>query len=175
MEISDYIKRRFGAAFIDSVLLGSTCVLLHFPMFVLTKILPIPVFMNWVWSVVLLLLFGFIALIKDGPIDISPLAGQSIGKKIFHLKVTKLDGKTPISFSESVARNLPMGAPYFWMAGLWLAQLIPFVGGWISLGMFVLGFFGITGITAYEAFLVFKDAENRRWGDRQAVSRVVDE
>lgn len=175
MEISDYIKRRFGAAFIDSVMLGAVCVLLHVPMALLIKILPIPSFMNYVWSVFLLLLFGAITLFKDGPIDLPMLPGQSIGKKVFNLKVTKLDGKTPISFRESLARNLPIAVPYFWMSGLWLVQIIPVVGWYLFIGMFILGVFGITGVAGYEAFLVFRDPENRRWGDRQAGSRVVDE
>ena len=175
MELSDYLKRRLGAAFIDSVLMGSICVLLHVPMVLVIKILPIPSFMNYVWSMILLLLFGSVALLKDGPFELGTLTGQSIGKKVFNLKVTKLDGKTPISYAESISRNLPLGVPYFWMAGLWVAQIVPVVGWYLFLGLFFLGFLGISGITLYEGFLLLKDPEHRRWGDRQATSRVVDE
>ena len=175
MELSDYLKRRLGAAFIDSVLMGSVCVLLHVPVVLLIKILPIPSFMNNVWSVVLLLVFGAVTLLKDGPFELGPLVGQSIGKKVFNLKVTKLDGTTPITFGESISRNLPLGIPYFWMASLWVVQLIPVIGWYLFLGLFFLGFLGISGINLYEAFLLFKDAEHRRWGDRHAFTRVVDE
>ena len=175
MEISDYLKRRLSAAFIDSVLLGCVCLLLHVPVKMVFWILPIPRFVFSICSILMLVLFGALTLLKDGPIDIGPLAGQSIGKKMFNLKVTRLDGTTLITFKDSIARNIPMATPYFWMAGLWIAQALPFIGPTLTIAMFFLGFFAVSGMFAYEAFLLFKDPEHRRWGDRQAGSRVVDE
>ncbi|MBF0501836.1 MAG: RDD family protein [Candidatus Riflebacteria bacterium] len=170
----DYMKRRFLAAFIDSVFVGAVCILLHIPW----KILPLPGIVFQALSIMTFLCGGLIILLKDGPYTLGILDGQSPGKQQMRLRVTKLDGKTPADWKDSVARNLPLALPYFWSSGLVILQMLPipgFINWFIMLIAGLGGMIAVTAVVAYESWMIYKDPENRRWGDHKAVTRVVEE
>ncbi|MFZ2958492.1 MAG: RDD family protein [Candidatus Ozemobacteraceae bacterium] len=169
----DYLKRRFLAAFIDCVSVGALCVLAHVPW----KILPFPSILFLFLSIMTFLFSGFIILVKDGPYTFGMFEQQTPGKQQMRLRVTKLDGKTPADWNDSVTRNLPLALPFFWAAGLVVLQILPIPGfiNWLIMLVCSLGGMAVlSGITIFECWQIYKDPENRRWGDKKANTRVVE-
>ncbi len=85
--------------------------------------------------------------------------GRSIGKKLFHLQVVRLD-KGPVDLVVSAKRNITLSL------GILLAA-IPLLG-WI-VGMVI-----TVAFTLIEVALIFTDSQGRRLGDRWAATRVVE-
>jgi len=171
MDKIEMLKKRIMACFIDCVLIGSIAIMVHLPL----AILRLPSLINSFFSIMIFLFFGFLLLAKDGPTwAIGPLMGQSPGKKVVGLIVTKLDGKTNISFAESIKRNLPLGLPYAFAIVFQIIGIIPL--DFIRTLLLVLGFLGFLisiGIIGLELLAMYKDPDGRRWGDHQAMTKVV--
>ncbi len=104
--------------------------------------------------------FGILAgllyiLISDGFFN-----GQSLGKKLIGLRVIDVPGGNKIEFKESIIRN-------FLLALALSFSLIPFIGYFLlfTAGLFIYGF---------EIYLIIKNPEGDRLGDRFAYTRVID-
>ena len=86
--------------------------------------------------------------------------GQSPGKHLIGLKVVGIDGDKPITFMESILRNIPFAIAYLFL-------IIPFLG-WIFL--IIIGI----PILLFESYLVCTDEKARRMGDTIAQTMVVE-
>lgn len=114
--------------------------------FLLSIVLPYPVGV----------LLGFIyTLIHDGIKD-----GQSLGKRLFHLKVVHLPERHACTIRESAIRNAPLGVAT-------LFGIIPF-WGWI-----ILILLGIP-LVALEIYLMLTQANGGRLGDVMADTKVIE-
>lgn len=114
--------------------------------FFLSIVLPYPVGV----------LLGFMyTLIHDGLYK-----GQSLGKRVFHLRVMHLKTGEPCTLRESVIRNAPLGVATFF-------SIIPF-WGWI-----ILVLLGIP-LVALEVYLMLTLANGGRLGDVMADTQVVE-
>ena len=165
----ELLKRRLMACFIDCVLIGTLSILAHIPL----RIIGLPQLIEILMSGMIFLFFGFLVLAKDGPTwFIDFLRGQSPGKKAFGIIVVKPDGKTNITFKESIIRNIPLGIPYFIAVFCQAVRIIPFISGFLLFFAF-LGFLVSLVIILVETLLIYKDPEGRRWGDKQAETKVV--
>jgi uncharacterized RDD family membrane protein YckC len=103
-------------------------------------------------------LTGFIyTMIHDG---IPPLKGQSLGKKLFHLRVVNLKNGEPCGLRESVIRNAPLGVAIFF-------GIIPF-WGWIILILLGLP------LVALEIYLMMTLENGGRLGDVMADTKIVE-
>lgn len=101
-------------------------------------------------------LLGFIyTLIHDGIRD-----GQSLGKRLFHLKVIHLPEKNACTIRESAIRNAPLGVAT-------LFGIIPF-WGWI-----ILILLGIP-LVALEVYLMLTQSNGGRLGDVMGDTKVVE-
>ena len=103
-------------------------------------------------------------LFRDG-FDFEPLNRQSLGKKLMGLKTLKLDGG-PVTLGVSGWRN-------------WMFVLVALTGLliWIPILRFfalLIAGFATLLIGAFEVYMVFNDAEGRRWGDTFAGTKVVE-
>jgi len=86
--------------------------------------------------------------------------GQSPGKQLIGLKVVRTDGDLPVTFMESILRNIPFAIVYLFF-------IIPFLG-WI---LFIIA--GLP-ILLFESYLVCTDEKGRRIGDTIAQTMVVE-
>jgi len=86
--------------------------------------------------------------------------GQSPGKQLIGLKVVRADDDLPVTFMESILRNIPFAIVY-------LLFIIPFLG-WILL--IIAG----VPILLFESYLVCTDEKGRRIGDTIAQTMVVE-
>jgi len=101
-------------------------------------------------------LLGFIyTLVHDGLFQ-----GQSLGKRLFHLRTIDLKTNEPCSLRESVIRNSPFGVATFF-------GIIPF-WGWIIL--IILGI----PLVVLELYLMLTLENGGRLGDVMADTRVVE-
>jgi len=98
------------------------------------------------------ILAGGYLLVKDGL-----HSGQSLGKKVFGLRVVNVDMKRPGDITDSVKRNL-----IFFIPGLF--RFVPFLGSLIA-----------TVVFAIELYFIFNDVQGLRWGDNFARTMVVEE
>lgn len=114
--------------------------------FLLSIVLPYPVGV---------LLGFFYTLVHDGIKD-----GQSLGKRLFHLKVIHLKDHKPCTLRESVIRNSPLGVATFF-------AIIPF-WGWI-----ILVLLGVP-LVALEIYLMLTQPNGGRLGDVMADTKVVE-
>ena len=173
-EKMELFQKRLAAGGLDLVLFGSTCIFLHVPLYW---------FNSWIFggsavilsslSSLLFLFFAFLIAAKDGPTwFIAPLQGQSPGKKAIGLIVTKPDGRTNISWEESIKRNSPFCLPYLTGVMCQVFRLVPFISGFLLI-FAMLGLLVAVAIIALEVLLIYKDPEMRRWGDKFADTVVV--
>jgi len=88
------------------------------------------------------------------------LQGQSVGKKIFGVKVVYLPTRTPARHRDSVLRNAPFGL-------VLLLGMMPELG----MGAFLAGAMLVGGV---EAWKVLRDPLGMRLGDDWAETQVVD-
>ncbi|MBE9536789.1 MAG: RDD family protein [Proteobacteria bacterium] len=86
--------------------------------------------------------------------------GQSPGKQLIGLKVVRAESDLPITFMESILRNIPFAIVYLFF-------IIPFLG-WILL--IIIGI----PILLFESYLVCTDEKARRIGDTIAQTMVVE-
>lgn len=101
-------------------------------------------------------LLGFIyTIIHDGL-----FGGQSLGKRIFHLRAVQLADEQPCGLRESVIRNSPLGVAA-------LFGIIPF-WGWI-----ILVILGIP-LMALEIYLMITQPGGSRLGDVMADTKVIE-
>jgi uncharacterized RDD family membrane protein YckC len=154
--------KRIMATFVDLVIIGVLNVLVSMVAFML---LPRIVFVPF--QALMLVACGFAILIKDGPFRLGPLNGQSIGKKALGIRVLTKAGQ-PISFQESVQRNLTLAAPSFVFAVTALISAIPFIGPLIGFFAAIASLLLGLAILGFELFNMYRDTENRRWGDVRA-------
>ncbi|MBF0408924.1 MAG: RDD family protein [Candidatus Riflebacteria bacterium] len=176
--VNELLKKRIGAAFIDLVTVGALCILVHMPW----KILPFPAIISSMLSIMTLLFFGAIILLKDAPYRFEGmgvvLEHQSPGKKAMRIAVTKSDGVNSIDVTASITRNLILALPYFWSAFIVFFHALPLPFPqlrWILISSFALiGFFGMIGILGFEIYNMYKDPDGLRMGDKKAGTRVVE-
>lgn len=83
--------------------------------------------------------------------------GQSAGKRLIGLQTLRFDTGTPVSFRESILRNVPVGVAY-------LCLIVPYIG-WIAAG----------GMVLIEALLVIGNLHGHRVGDEIAKTQVIDQ
>lgn len=101
-------------------------------------------------------LLGFIyTIIHDGM-----FSGQSLGKRLFHLKAVQLKDEQPCGLRESVIRNSPLGVAA-------LFGIIPF-WGWIIL--IILGI----PLMALEIYLMLTQPGGARLGDVMGDTKVIE-
>lgn len=86
--------------------------------------------------------------------------GQSPGKRMIGLQVLHEKEGSPISFKESIERNIPFAIVYIF-------SIIPLLG-WLLL--FIVGL----PILLFESYLVYHDEKGIRVGDILAGTQVVD-
>lgn len=86
--------------------------------------------------------------------------GQSPGKQLIGLKVVRSGGDLPVSFMESILRNIPFAIVYLFL-------IIPFIG-WVLL--IIVGI----PILLFESYLVCTEEKARRIGDTIAQTMVVE-
>jgi uncharacterized RDD family membrane protein YckC len=105
-------------------------------------------------------LLGFLySLFADG-INYGQFHGQSVGKKIMHLKVINTKRKEPASLRDSALRNAPIGvATFFAIIPLW---------GWL-----ILGLIGIP-LMVMEIYLMLSVETGHRLGDVMGDTEVED-
>ena len=105
---------------------------------------------------------GFLySLVADG-LKLGKVHGQSLGKKLFKLKVEEVhenEPRKPCSLRASCLRNAPVGVATFF-------GIIPF-WGWI-----ILGLLGIP-LMAIEVYLMVRVDKGRRLGDVMGDTEVV--
>ena len=105
-------------------------------------------------------LLGFIySLFGDG-LNLGPLKGQSIGKKIFKLQVQSTLTHHPAHFRESILRNAPVGVATFF-------AIIP-IWGWI-----ILALIGVP-LMLIEVYLMITVESGHRLGDLMGDTEVVE-
>lgn len=85
--------------------------------------------------------------------------GQSVGKKLLHLKVRCADPSQKFTWRESLLRNAPVGFVTFF-------ALIP-IWGWLI--VIFLGF----PLMALEVYLMTRSENGQRWGDVMGRTEVV--
>ncbi len=88
------------------------------------------------------------------------LRGQSLGKKIFGIKVVHVPSRRECGYRESAFRNAPF-------ALIWVFFLVPLLGWFLLLTL------GLA-IVSFETYMVYTDALGIRIGDIFADSQVVD-
>lgn len=98
------------------------------------------------------------SLIADG-FQVGPLSGQSIGKKLFGLRVLNVITGKPANFKDSAIRNLPVGVATFF-------AIIPPLG-WVFL--FLVGI----PLMVMEIYLMKRVEYGHRLGDVMADTEVV--
>lgn len=104
-------------------------------------------------------LLGFIYSILADGLPIGALKGQSVGKKLMHLRVVHTKRKAYASLRDSALRNAPVGVATFF-------ALIP-IWGWL-----ILGLVGIP-LMAMEVYLMLSVESGHRLGDVLADTEVV--
>ena len=107
----------------------------------------------------------FYFLVRDG-LSLSFLQGRSLGKMFMGLQVVRMDGN-PMDLETSVRRN--------WMFAVapitGLLMWIPFLGKlFIPVAILLSIVIGL-----FEIYNLVSDDEGRRWGDRLAGTRVVEQ
>jgi uncharacterized RDD family membrane protein YckC len=98
------------------------------------------------------------SLIGDG-LGLGGLQGQSVGKKIFGLRVVNVLSGQPASIKDSILRNSPVGVATFF-------AIIP-VWGWLILGLIGLP------LMAMEIYLMMSVESGHRLGDVMADTEVI--
>lgn len=86
--------------------------------------------------------------------------GQSPGKRLIKLQVIHEKDSTPISFMESILRNIPFAIVYIFF-------IVPFIG-WLLLVIVGLP------ILIFESYLVCRDVKGIRVGDILAGTQVIE-
>ena len=104
-------------------------------------------------------LLGFLYSIFGDALPMKGFAGQSLGKKVFKLKVVSVKDGRDIRWKDSMFRNAPVGVATFF-------ALIP-VWGWAILAM--IGF----PLMIVEIYLLVKAPRGQRLGDVMADTEVV--
>jgi uncharacterized RDD family membrane protein YckC len=174
MEKMELFQKRLAAGAMDLILFGSVCMFLHVPLYWLNGMIfgGSAVILSFS-SAILFLFFAFLIAAKDGPTwFIAPLQGQSPGKKAIGLIATKTDGRTNISWEESIKRNSPLCLPYLVAVACQFFRMVPFISGFLLI-IAMLGLLVSSAIIALEVLLIYKDPEGRRWGDKLAGTTVV--
>ena len=102
----------------------------------------------------------FYSLLADG-LPIVGWEGQSIGKRILHLRVVSHKrGGQPCNWRESVVRNSPVGVATFF-------SLIP-IWGWLI--VMLLG----VPLLLFEVYLMMTEAKGHRLGDVMGDTEVIE-
>ena len=96
--------------------------------------------------------------LRDG-LPLSPRGGQSIGKKLFHLRAVRMPDGAPCDYGTSLLRNLPFVVPA-------LLMMRPGIG-------WVFGSVIWAAIFVLEVLLVIADENGQRIGDRLAKTQVI--
>jgi len=104
-------------------------------------------------------LVGFVySLVADG-MGFEFLDGQSLGKKIFKLRVIAPQTGRPIRWRRSVFRNTPVGvATFFAMIPVWGHIFLIFIGFFLMI---------------FEVYMMLKNARHRRFGDLLGDTEVI--
>jgi len=170
--MTEIFKKRLMAAFIDLVSIGAAGSIILFIM----AFLPFPGVMKLLSAIVIITAMAGLILIKDGPYQFEFLDKQSLGKKAMGIKVTKVDGATPITWNESIKRNIPLALPFAILIIMVAIQIIPipFLTKMINGILSIIWFLGTIGIYGFETFVMFKDPVGQRWGDKKAETVVVE-
>lgn len=117
----------------------------------------------WIPMVGGLLAAGY--MVARDVLNVGPIQNRSVGKHIMGLQAKRLDGQ-PMDIETAVKRN--------WMFGLGaitaVLDVIPFLGTMIALILSPIGLL----IVLFEIYNVVTDDEGRRWGDKQADTKVVE-
>lgn len=103
-------------------------------------------------------------LVRDG-LDVEVMDRRSLGKRVMGLRPVRLDG-APMDVATSARRN--------WMFAIGGAvsvlAFIPIVGWLLMVPVALVAL----ALSLYEIYKVLTDDEGRRWGDRQAGTKVVE-
>ncbi|HEY9068611.1 MAG TPA: RDD family protein [Candidatus Ozemobacteraceae bacterium] len=165
-------KKRLMAAFVDIVVVGAASLFVMLPL----ALLPLPTIVINLLSILVMAFFGFVMLMKDSPYRIADvLDRQSPGKKVMAIRVWSGNKSDPISAEQSIRRNLVFAVPYFWMIAVLLMRLIPidFIRSILVYVVALGGFLLMLIAFGFEIFMMTKDPEGRRWGDKQANTVVL--
>lgn len=147
------LGKRFGAMLIDGLLAG-----------VLAYILGLGGIR--MYGLGMLVGAGYI-LTRDG-LTLEFMNLRSFGKKLLNLRAVQLDG-SPMSLDASIRRNWPIALP---TALYGLGALIGGYGGFFAITALA----GLAGLfSLVECILVLTDEEGRRFGDKFANTKVVEE
>lgn len=104
-------------------------------------------------------LIGFLySLLSDGS-GHPMFDGQSLGKKLFKIRVIAPHSKLPIRWRRSLFRNTPVGVATFF-------AMIPV---WGHLFLIVIGFF----LMVFEVYMMLKSPKHQRFGDLLGDTEVV--
>ncbi len=163
----EIFQKRVMASFIDCVMVGAVVFILQFPCFLI-----LPRFLASICAIVVNFIGAGLILLKDGPYKVAFLDRQSIGKKQMYLRVTKDDGETSITWAESISRNIPFAIPFVLGSLSFAVSMIPFIG-WLLLPFVGLGSLVSIAFIGFETFLMYKDPQGKRWGDRRAGTIVA--
>lgn len=165
-------KRRLMAAFVDCVCVGAVSTFVMLPI----ALLPLPGIVINLLIILIMAFFGFVMLMKDSPYRIAELLDrQTPGKKVMGIRVWAINKTDPISAEQSIKRNLVFAAPYLWMVSVMLMRLIPivFLRDILVYTVAAGGFLVVLVAFGFEIFMMSKDPEGRRWGDKQAGTVVL--
>lgn len=167
-------KKRLMAAFVDSVTVGAACTFVMLPV----ALLPLPGILVNLLIILIIMFFGFVILMKDSPYCIANvLDKQSPGKKVMGIRVWSANKSDPITAEQSIKRNLVFVTPYVWLLSVMIVRLVPiaFLREILVYALSGGGFLLMLGAFGFEIFMMTKDPEGRRWGDKQAGTIVVSE
>lgn len=165
-------KRRLMAAFVDCVCAGAACMFTMLPL----SFLPLPGIVINLLVMLVMAFFGFVMLMKDSPYRIADLLDrQSPGKKVMGIRVWAANKSDPISGEQSIKRNLVFAVPYLWMVVVLAMRLVPveFIRNILVYTFSGLGFLFVLAAFGFEIFMMSKDPEGRRWGDKKADTIVL--
>jgi len=168
------LKKRLMAAFVDSVFVGAASMFVMLPL----AFLPLPSIIINLLTMLVMAFFGFVMLMKDSPYRIvDVLDKQSPGKKVMGIRVWSGNKSDPITAEQSIRRNLVFALPYAWMIVVLAMRLIPiaFIRDILIFGISAGGFLLVLVAYGFEIYMMAKDLEGRRWGDRQANTIVLPE
>lgn len=104
-------------------------------------------------------LLGFFYSIAGDALNSGDFQGQSIGKKVFKLRVVRMSDHEPPHLQDAVIRNIPIGVATFF-------SIIPF-WGWIIL--IVIGI----PLMVMEFYLMMRIPTGHRLGDVMADTEVI--
>ncbi|MBP7633914.1 RDD family protein [Candidatus Ozemobacteraceae bacterium] len=165
-------KRRLMAAFVDCVCVGAVSMFAMLPL----SFLPLPGIVINLLVMLVMAFFGFVMLMKDSPYRIADLLDrQSPGKKVMGIRVWSANKTDPISGEQSIRRNLVFAVPYLWLICVLGLRLIPidFIRDILVYTGSGLGFLIVLAAFGFEIFMMSKDPEGRRWGDKKADTIVL--